>query len=383
MPPSTVALIHCENYEPDNVKSAIERGISLLGGMRHFFQSGESILLKPNLLSGRPVEKAVTTHPAVFKAAAELGLDFGLKITYGDSPAFGNPLTVAHRAGLAAVAEKLHLKFDDFENSILTSFPAGNLVKHFPIAKGVRSADGLISLPKLKTHGLTRMTGAVKNQFGCIPGLTKSEYHIKFPDADHFSQMLVDLTLCLKPRLYIMDAIIAMEGNGPGNGDPVQMSVLLISSDPVAMDTVACELFEVPADTVPTNKWGTIFGLGNSNFEQIKLVGDSIEAFYQPDFKVERGSLSTKHQRISKIFKNQVLAKPVIQESRCTKCGSCVKVCPTTPKAVDFLNGDKNRPPIHNYTTCIRCYCCQEVCPENAITLERPMLGRIFQRLIK
>ncbi len=380
---STVALIYCENYATDKVKSAIERGLSLLGEMNRFFRPGESILLKPNLLSGRPAEKAVTTHPSVFQAVAELCLEHGLKISYGDSPAIGKPQVVAQKAGLTSVAGHLNLIFADFETSIPTSFPEGHLVKQFPIAAGVLQADGLISLPKLKTHGLTRITGAVKNQFGCIPGLTKSEYHIKFPDADLFSQMLVDLTSCLKPRLYIMDGIIAMEGNGPGNGDPVQMSALLLSTDPVALDSVACELFEVTPDSVPTNKWGEKFGLGVANPEQITLVGDSIEAFYQPDFNVERGTLSVKHQRISKILKNQVLANPVINESRCTRCGSCVKVCPTTPKSVDFRASDKSQPPVHNYSTCIRCYCCQEVCPENAITLVRPNLGRIFQRLIK
>ena len=50
-------------------------------------------------------------------------------------------------------------------------------------------------------------------------------------------------------------------------------------------------------------------------------------------------------------------------------------------KAVDWQNGDKTKPPIHNYNDCIRCYCCQEMCPEGAIFIDRPFLGKIFSRI--
>ena len=96
----------------------------------------------------------------------------------------------------------------------------------YPLILEALAADGIVSLPKLKTHGMVRVTGAVKNQFGCIPGLLKGEFHARMPDVDLFGQLLVDLNLYLRPRLFVMDGIIAMEGNGPrrtgrnGHADP-------------------------------------------------------------------------------------------------------------------------------------------------------------------
>ena len=95
------------------------------------------------------------------------------------------------------------------------SHKEGLLIKRFTVAEEVWNANGLVSLPKLKTHGLTRMTGAVKNQFGCMPGLLKNQQHARLADPFDFATVLVDLNVSLKPRLCIMDAVMAMEGNGP------------------------------------------------------------------------------------------------------------------------------------------------------------------------
>ena len=125
------------------------------------------------------------------------------------------------------------------------------LNKRFIFANTVLDADGIISLPKLKTHGLTRLTGAVKNQFGCVPGLAKGQFHAKMADPYDFSTMLVDINTFLKPRLYVMDAIMAMEGNGPRNGKPRQMNALMFSKDPIALDAVACKMVVLIPNTCP------------------------------------------------------------------------------------------------------------------------------------
>ncbi|HNX92839.1 MAG TPA: DUF362 domain-containing protein, partial [Syntrophomonas sp.] len=165
---------------------------------------------KPNLLSADPPEKCVTTHPAVFRAIAEALQNAGVHLTYGDSPGFGSPGGAARKAGIAAAAAELDIPMADFQQGQEVVCLDGLQNKKFVIAKGVLECDGMISLPKLKTHGLTRLTGCMKNQFGCIPGLLKGEYHVKLPDVNRFAQMLADLNLLLKPRLYIMDGIMAM-----------------------------------------------------------------------------------------------------------------------------------------------------------------------------
>ena len=134
----------------------------------------------------------------------------------------------------------------DFDHGTSVSYPAGLSSKMLFIANGVLEADGVISLPKLKTHSLVTMTCAIKNQFGCVPGFTKGEYHARYPDVYDFSRLLADITGFVRPRLYITDAIWAMEGNGAQSGDPKPLQCLLLSSDPVALDTIACRLMDCP-----------------------------------------------------------------------------------------------------------------------------------------
>ena len=376
---SAVALVRCASYEPQTVQDAFDRGIELLGGIERFAAPGEKILLKPNLLVAREPERAVTTHPSVFRAVARRFVDASARVAYGDSPGFGRPSTVARRAGLASVADEFGVWLADFSHGRTASFPDGRFIKQFAIAEGVLAADGIVSLPKMKSHGLTRITGAIKNQYGCIPGPLKAEFHTRLPNVDLFSRMLVDLNRFLRPRLFVMDGIVAMEGNGPQGGTPRPMNVLLLSTDPVAMDAVVCRIIRLDPTLVLPVVYGEEFGLGSADAE---YVGDPIESFVAPDFDVNRRRTSTTggpawYQRLARRF---IVPLPVVVPRRCTRCGACVEVCPVSPKAVAFEGGDRSSPPVHRYDRCIRCYCCQEMCPEGAIELDVPLLGRVIHR---
>lgn len=377
--PHRVALVRCDSYQPQAVHQAIGRGLDLLGGVEQFVRPGELILLKPNLLVFSSPENQITTHPAVFQAVAEHFKAADARLCYGDSPGFGRPRGVARWAGLEQVARALDIALADFESGRTIAFPEGKLIKQFTIANGVLAADGMVSLPKFKTHGLTRLTGAVKNQFGCIPGLLKGEFHARMPDLDRFCQMLVDLNRLLRPRLYVLDGIIAMEGNGPRNGDPKPMSVLALSADPIALDAASCRMVGLKPSLVPTITWGEKWGLGS--FSEIEFVGDPIQSFVTADFVVNRRPVSTTGKRgfLSSFMKNWVIPRPALVPDNCTRCGTCVGACPVSPKAIDFRNG-RAAPPAYDYHLCIRCYCCQELCPENAIEIQTPLLGRLIHR---
>jgi ferredoxin len=269
----------------------------------------------------------------------------------------------------------------DFDRGRGVTHTGALLNRSFVIANGILNADGMISLPKLKTHGLTRFTGAIKNQFGCVPGMLKSQFHLKLADPYEFGTMLVDLTTLLMPRLYIMDGIMAMEGNGPRSGNPRKLGVLLFATDPVALDAVACRIINLDPEFVPTSAPGERSGLGTYHLENIEVVGDKLDPFVAEDFDVVRRPPASVKTGIMRTFlRNQLCPRPVIDEALCTNCGTCVKVCSVDPKAVDWHSGDKAGHPTFNHNRCIRCFCCQEMCPEGAITIRDSLLGRLFFR---
>lgn len=378
---SKVAIIRCESYEYSEVKKAVERGFELLGGSSMFVQPNEKILIKPNWLSADPPEKCVTTHPAVFRAVSEVLQSAGAILSYGDSPAFQSPETAAKRTGISAVAEELNILLGDFKSGKEVHFAEGYQNKKFTIANAVIESDGVISLPKMKTHGFQRVTGAVKNQFGCIPGALKGEFHVKVPGAYEFARMLVDLNACIHPRFYIMDGIEAMEGNGPKNGTPKKMNVLLFSTDPIALDATQCRLMNLDPALVLTNKVGLEMGAGTYLEKDIEILGDSIHDFIALDFDVNREpERPYKKSGGIQFIKNAISPRPYIVAEHCVKCGICVNMCPVEPKAVNWHDGNKSNPPTYKYDRCIRCYCCQELCPEGAILIKKPFIRKIFSK---
>jgi uncharacterized protein (DUF362 family)/Pyruvate/2-oxoacid:ferredoxin oxidoreductase delta subunit len=377
-----VVTMRCETYADDRVLVAIQKGIDMLGGISVFAKPGEKIVIKPNILIGADPDKGVTTHPAVFRAVGEVLKDSGVSVLYGDSPSFGKSEPNLRKSGLKEVGDELGFILADFDSGRPVSHKDALLVKKFVVANGVLDSDGLVSLPKFKTHGLTRFTGAVKNQFGCVPGLLKSQYHVKLPDPYDFAAMLVDLNTLIRARLYIMDGIVAMEGNGPRGGKLKQLNVLLLSSDPIALDATACRIAYLDPEIVPTSKPGEKAGLGTYQVGNIEVMGQALDSFIDTSFVVNRTPpVSGSGGRIRVFLKNRITQRPVIDQAKCDCCGTCVTMCPVQPKAVDWYKGDKSRPPRHNYNRCIRCYCCQEICPEGAIHLSNPLLGRIYSRI--
>ena len=379
---SKVALIRCEAYDDLTVLDAVRRGLELLGGVSAFAKQGEKIVLKPNVLIGSNPDKCVTTHPAVLKAVGRLIEETGATVSYGDSAAFGKCEFNLKRAGLKQAGDEMGFVVADFDSGRAVSHKEALLIKSFTIANGVLDADGLVSLPKFKAHPLVRLTGAVKNQFGCIPGLRKSQFHAKLPDPYDFSTMLVDLNTFIKPRLCIMDGIMAMEGNGPRSGDPKKMNVLLLSSDPIALDATACRIIDLNPAFVPTSQPGEQAGLGTYHAENIELVGDSIDHFIDRTFDaIRKPPARCTSGRVRSYIRNQTCERPVIDTAKCTSCGTCVEMCPVIPKSVDWHMGDISKQPTYKYERCIRCFCCQEICPEGAISIQNPLLGKLMSRI--
>lgn len=376
---SEVALVKCDSYDNEKVKDAIIKGIDLLGGISKFASIGEKIILKPNFLASAQPEKCVTTHPSIFKAIAQILIDHEVIVSYGDSPGFQGAKDVAKKSGFIDVAKELGLTLENFKEGKEINFKEGKQNKKFVIAKCVLESNGIISLPKIKTHGFQKLTCCIKNQFGCVPGFLKAEFHVKLPDANNFAKMLVDLDSLIKPRLYIVDGIHAMEGNGPFGGNPRKINILLFGTDPIAIDATICRIININPELVPTIKYGKEFGRGEYEENRIKLSGDNINNFIQKDFDIDKSKIKTTNKgSLFNFASNRLIPKPVIDNSKCVKCGVCINICPVNPKALHWKNNIKTKPPVYNYRKCIRCYCCQEVCPYSAITIKKPFLRKIF-----
>jgi uncharacterized protein (DUF362 family)/Pyruvate/2-oxoacid:ferredoxin oxidoreductase delta subunit len=376
---SKVALVRCNIYDEKAVFEAVQQGVELLGGMQNFIQPGEKILLKPNVLVGEAPEKLIGPHPLVFQAVARLAKEVTPNLSYGDSPGAGKHTGQLRRAGFTKIAEQMGIALADFEGGREVHFADSPFIKQFSLANGVLDSDGLISISKFKTHQLTRITGAIKNQFGCVPGLLKMQFHIKLPDPLDFAKMLVCLNLYIRPRLYVMDGITAMQGNGPRGGTAAQMNVLLFSADPAALDATACRMIGLNPEFVPTLAPAREWGLGTYRSEEIELVGDPLESFVNKNFEVMRAPVKPVMRSSALPFvRNLISPRPVIDAAKCLKCGTCVKHCPAEPKAIDWHDGDLTKIPTYKYERCIRCFCCQELCPELAISVQTPLLGRLF-----
>ena len=304
----------------------------------------------------------------------------------------------ARASGMRQAAEELGIVPGNFTEHTVLKYPEGKTAKEFTVSRAVTEADAIVNICKMKTHALERITGAVKNMYGCIHGTHKAAGHAVYPSATHFASMLCDLHGAVKPRLHIMDGIVAMEGNGPSSGTPVSMGLLLFSEDPVALDTVFCRLIHLEPSLVPTNFCGRQYGIGTMEETRIKLLTvdrgascdedlpvreltmeELVSRWGHPDFSVDRNPASEREEwkllrRVMKPFQQ----RPQIHPERCIRCGICVESCPVEGKAVAFKKG-RNKPPVYDYVKCIRCYCCQEMCPKKAIDVKNSWLSRLLR----
>jgi len=341
----------------------IETLLAPLGGMDQFVKKNEKVLLKINLLSAKAPEKAVTTHPEFIRAVAKAVREAGGEPYIGDSPAGAfsiRSLKKAYeRSGLENIAEeeKIPLSFDTGAKKL--DIPNGKRLQRSLICNYALNADKVIALPKLKTHSFQYMTLACKIMYGIVPGLTKAKYHAQFPSRVRFADVMLDILSIVKPQLYIMDGILAMEGQGPGSGDPVKMDLVLASTDGVAMDISVCKILGIEPVGIPVLKRAKIRGFWPERIDY------SIQRPEDVAYKGFRLPNTADHLLTGK---KPPRKSPVITD-KCTACGACESICPKNAVKV------QGRMAAVAYSKCIRCYCCHEVCPEDAILLRNVRLN--------
>jgi len=368
---SSVSIVRCDDYSQEKVDPAVEKLIENLGGVGNFIKEGSKVLLKPNLLVGKHPDRAITTHPSIVAAVVKLLKKHNCKIAIGESPAIETCRSAAMKAGYSSISD---CEIIDFKECFVVNSP-DNLFKDIEIAAEIKNYDYVINLPKVKTHGQMGLSLGVKNMFGSVIGLKKVQWHFKSGiNKDFFAKMLVDVYRSVKPVLTITDGIIGMEGNGPQNGNPRKLGLIIASEDAVASDVVISHLIGYDPEKLFTNIAARVMKVGTTRLNEINITGEPLSAFEIVNFKkVPVSSLEFRLPGfIASPLKEYFSTKPVLNNSTCTLCNICKDVCPA--KVIKL----KNEKLIIDHRNCIRCFCCQELCPRGAITVKKGLLSGIF-----
>jgi len=370
---SIVSSISIDSYDSAKLEAAIHKLLDPLGRINRFVKPGMTVLINPNLLSARKPEKAVTTHPELVAAVSALCIKAGAEVIIGDSPGGVEKglKRVWDNTGMTAAAEMSKARLVGFESGRVKEAAVDG--RKYYISRYAYDVDLIISLPKLKTHVLTNYTGAIKNCYGFIPGLRKSDYHRQNPDVKSFSSVVVDIFSSVKPALFIMDAGLVMEGDGPASGDTRWLGYLLASTDGVALDASVAATLGIGKRRVWTTEFAAQRGLGQADLSQIEVLGEAFRAGAVDRFKWPSNAyMNLIPSTLAKTLAAYFWVRPAIDQKTCTKCGECVINC---PQEVIYETDDGLR---FDYDKCIKCMCCHELCPYRSIYLERSRLARLL-----
>ncbi|WP_094226722.1 DUF362 domain-containing protein [Methanolobus psychrotolerans] len=370
---SKVSIVRCDDYSTSGV--AVAEAISLIGILESIISEGDRVLLKPNVLAARKPEDAVTTHPSIVAAMCYLVKDAGGIPFIGDGSGMTHPGATAEAfriSGIEDVAKAHNVELINFQTAGYLEVEVPDAV-HFPklhISKAVLDADVIISLPKMKTHELTRYTGAVKNMFGALPLRTRKEMHL-LADRKLFGEAVIDLYSVAKPHLAVMDAVVGMEGNGPSHGTPVNTGAIMASYDCVSLDVVASGIMGLDPMTVPTTVAALERGFGENNPEVVGVDPNNAKMSYKPS---SGGILFNIPPYLTRFFGRYFEMRPKIDTSRCIRCDACVINC--SAHAIEDIDGHLEI----NRQKCILCYCCRELCPQDSVDIEKSLLAKVITR---
>jgi len=361
-----VSIVKCRTYDREDVRRGVKKALDLLGGITQFIKKGDRVLIKPNLLSARPVEDNVCTNLEVIRAVVRLVREAGGMPLIGDNPGGSvSPKKVYEDSGIAALAAEEKAELKEVENV--------KMVNGIPMASYLFECDKIINLPKMKTHSLMGLTGAVKNMYGMVAGLYKTQRHKDFPAPADFAKVLADVFEIKKPALSLMDGIISMDREGPSSGRLRNTWLLIASEDGVALDSVFSALIGMKPLDLLTTREAHKRGLGEADLGNIEILGGALEDHMIEGFELPgTGKIIGILGPFAGFAASFVRFQPRINQRRCRKCRVCLQSCPVYAIIIDekrqFIDPGK----------CLRCMCCHEVCPYKAIELKRNALARAF-----
>ena len=363
------------DYDVNKLRQYFDETFKTIG-LGKKLEKVKKLLIKPNLLGAYIPEKAVTVHPAVLEALLIYLKRFQLDIIVGDSP--GGTVSsdeVYRKTGVKQLCDKYDVKLVNFKKN-------GIIIKEresikFYITNFFEEVDAIIDVSKYKTHSLMYYTGSVKNLYGLIPGLKKSDYHKEFQTHIEFSKVIYNLYGIVKDKILIniQDGILGMEGEGPSSGIPRNFGLIFISESSSALDYIASKMLGFNLKQLPYIEKAL-------EIDNIKTEDISIEKRWQ-NFTFDH----VKIKKVSTIIKildyTPTVIKNVVRNlfdyypdfnDRCKKCFVCVKSCPVNAMKLEkgMLHPEIDR------EKCIKCMCCHEFCPYDAIFVHKSFLAKLL-----
>lgn len=373
---SKVAVVRTPT-DYSEVEEAVEEAVELIGCSDVIKQAGKNILIKPNLVDLRDGESGSTTDRRIVGALVKTVKGAGSNPIIGDSSGLrwhGATEQVLKQTGMRAYCEGLGAEVVSFDavEPVKIDIPDGVILKEIHIAKPAIETDFFINLPKMKTHILTTITGAVKNVFGCVPGGQKSYLHSVGFTPYKFASLIVDIYSVVKPDISIMDGVVGLGGMWRDR-DIIRPGLIIAGTDAIAVDAVMARFFGLNPLMIDILKIAHERGLGTADLDEIELVGIRPDELYARDrdkpkiFTVPALGISIARLLLGK-------ERPVLNKKLCSKCGNCYKACPVD--AITIIEGM----PQFDLEKCIRCFCCLELCPQRAVSFKRGLLGNLFLR---
>lgn len=377
-------LQYVPEYKEELIYPAICKSLDALN-IAEDMRPDLKVVIKPNLIMAKKPDLPVTTHPLLIKAVVRWLKEHGVNnITLAESSGglynAEYMKNVYQVCGVKQLEPELRLNMDFSAQTVTTREGFAN--HSFHIITPVVKADYVINICKLKTHAMTGYSGGIKNLFGVIPGLEKPQLHYLWPELSDFSRMLLELAQTVSPQLTIIDAIDAMEGNGPTGGTSHPLYMLLAARDFYTQDYFAAGLMKLDPMKIEMIRQAVEAGLAKP--DEIELIGDPIPEgltpFKLPDTKkLDFSSNLPGFLRKPFLFFAGRLLKsyPLLDENKCVGCGKCAESCPAHVIRIVEKNSRSSQTPckkaVFRKKGCISCFCCQEMCPMKAISVKKAL----------
>ena len=367
-----VSIVRCAGYHRQAVEEKVREVIALAGGITAFVRPQTKVLVKPNLLLAEAPDAGITTHPEVARAVIRVLKEIGCQVFLGDGPSVWgaqdrNLERVFERTGMKAVAEE--------EKVQLARFQKHRWRGKFPLSSWLDQCDHLISLPKFKTHTFTILSGAVKNLYGLVSSVYKTELHKRYFRKEEFAAVLAEILREAAPSFTLVDGITAMEADGPATSGKLRsLGLLFAGADCVALDSVLAAVMGLEPFAILSTKIAAQRGLGVADLKEIEILGEKLEEAAGLPFLLPGPSLSSRIPRpIANLLKRMLRFYPKAMGADCLDCGACIEVCPN--KIISRKNGKI----LIDYSRCLSCFCCQESCPNAAIKVEKSLLAKLLK----